>query len=545
MTSSPPNANGFARRSAPPGGPPSALTGKPVFGKEKRSTVAPSGPSWGLFTFAVIAAAAFFEVLQWPLLPRSIDAFYHMAVANGFRLAGGYVTHAFWEFAPDGRPHLYPPLLHVLLLALRSLGLSAVDAARAVEVSAHPLTLWALWAAVSRFSGRAAAFFAVLLWASVHSAYASAFSLPAETLAFVLGLGALAAFEARNRPLAALLLALVFYAHALFSWVLAAAFLLYGFAARRPRAAALAVTAALLAASPFLAHQLSHFGSFRVERVAENARFEVDLTVAALAAAGLFLAWKKKARAAAPLCLLAACAPFLFVYQARLAGGHGLVGAVWIAALALEAAYLKIAARRPWAARIFLAASSLWIALASPVAFFEAAGARVDWAATALTRHLLRPASDTRTAGLYNEARVGEIVRAVRANSAPGEILWSDLNYAGALVSALSDRATSTAALREVRPPTAGDPLAVAKVAVCFKKKGGAEPAWAAPLAEKYGLEPVSETPWAFIYRNPRPTPLALPPPPAVPSAVLFGLLAFCAASAAWNAFTVKKGGAP
>ncbi len=537
MTLFPFNANGFVRRSASSGNPPSALSKQTTLEpREPRSTAAPN-PSWGLFTLAVIAAAAFFEILQWPLTPRSLDMYYHMAVADGFRQAGGYVTQAFWEYAPAGRPHLYPPLLHFILLALRSLGLSVVDSARLVEVAAHPVTLWALWASVRKFSGPSAAFFAVLFWASVHSVYAAAFNFPAETLAFVFGLGAFAAFEDRNRPRAVLFLALAFYSHGLFPWVLAAALVLYGFASRRPRGAALTAFAALLAASPFLAHQIFHAGSFHFERVVEDTRLEIDLTVAAFAIAGFFLFLKGKIRAAAPLCLLIAAAPFLFVYRARLTGGHGLVGAVWLAALAAEQAYDLIASRRAALGRVFLAAGAVWIAVVSPLAVFTASGARFEWGAATFSKLLRHPVSDVRTSGLYHEKYVGEIVDAVRAHSAPDEIFWTDLNYAGALVSALSGRATSTAALREVRPDVPADPVAAAKVAVCFKTDDGGEPAWVEPFAKKYGLDLADETTWALIYKNPRPTPHAEIPRAGIPSGIIF----LCLGSCAWVAVRSAK----
>jgi len=64
---------------------------------------------------------------------------------RGMEMAGGYITNAYWEYAPVGRPHLYPPLLHLAMLLFYRLGLSAINIARLLEAAMIPLTFISLW----------------------------------------------------------------------------------------------------------------------------------------------------------------------------------------------------------------------------------------------------------------------------------------------------------------------------------------------------------------------------------------------------------------
>ena len=102
-------------------------------------------PSWTSYSALLLILFLFFQITQWPFSPKFLDAYYHLAVMKGFEEAGGYVTSAFWEYAPAGRPHLYPPALHILMLSFYKLGLSAISVARLVDLAAYPIFLFAFW----------------------------------------------------------------------------------------------------------------------------------------------------------------------------------------------------------------------------------------------------------------------------------------------------------------------------------------------------------------------------------------------------------------
>src|SRR3989338_1246111 len=100
---------------------------------------------WNEASWALIVLHTVLLLSWWPLLPLFVDIYYHLNVLQGFRDAGGVVLHAFWELAPAGRPHLYPPALHVGLLALDGLQLDPITLARLDSVVPYPLLLLPTW----------------------------------------------------------------------------------------------------------------------------------------------------------------------------------------------------------------------------------------------------------------------------------------------------------------------------------------------------------------------------------------------------------------
>src|SRR5207249_1007718 len=108
--------------------------------------------------------------------------------ANGFNRAGGYVPHAFWEYAPYGRANLYPPLFHFLLLGLIKSGLSLIIIARLMDLVTFPLFLIVIWLVIRSIYGQRIAFFSVALAASCYSFYLCSSNFIPVTLAFIGGL---------------------------------------------------------------------------------------------------------------------------------------------------------------------------------------------------------------------------------------------------------------------------------------------------------------------------------------------------------------------
>jgi hypothetical protein len=96
-------------------------------------------------------------------LPVFSDSWYHLSVIRAFS-ERGFTGHAWWEFAPFGRPYLYSPLLHVLgVAALRVTGGSLVSLATIYEVVTFPLLLLAGWGAARILFGPREALVALLL----------------------------------------------------------------------------------------------------------------------------------------------------------------------------------------------------------------------------------------------------------------------------------------------------------------------------------------------------------------------------------------------
>ena len=68
-----------------------------------------------LLLFAIILVVSLLNVKKGP---GGVDCWYHMAVARNILSKRRIPLYADWEYYPVGRPHLYPPLLHLCVALL-------------------------------------------------------------------------------------------------------------------------------------------------------------------------------------------------------------------------------------------------------------------------------------------------------------------------------------------------------------------------------------------------------------------------------------------
>lgn len=478
---------------------------KPLIGLDFRRDGYGS-PAWDLYSLAVVFLFVLLGALQWNVLPRSIDMYYHLSVVEGFRRAGGWTGDAFWEYAPVGRPHLYPPLLHFLLLGLRGLGLGVIDAGRTVDAALPPLVLASVWGFARHLYSRRTAFFAVLVWSSVYSLYLSAFIFPANSLAFAIALGTLALYHGRRYAAAAFAAALVFYAHGFMGWFTLLAALFYeSFGRSRPgpppRAAWASCAAAVLLAAPLLWHEASHRVFFSSFPVAEDDRWQFSAAVCALCVPGLWLAARRRGRYLFPICFAAGMSPLFYLHPGRFISGYGASPIVFLAAFALEKGYEKIPGR------LFAPLAALFLILWNPAVDFRQASKKwsVEAPASTLVKGVYRPdRDDPRLATIYFDGPMKEISGLLARNSSPGDILWCNMSYAGAMIASTNGLATSTATLAEVSPYRTFDPFAAAKLLLWFKNPDGSAPGDMAAAVSRYGLNPAGETELAYLWINPK-----------------------------------------
>ena len=489
--------------------------------------------SWDFYAGAIVALFAFFQLLYWPLSPRFLDIYYHLSVMEGFSQAGGYTIHAFWEFAPVGRPHLYPPLLHILMLALFQTGLSEITIGRIFECALYPLLLLTIWRVSRHFFGRQAAFFIVLLFSSVYSLYLSAVVLPAFTLSTVLALWGVFLFDKRRLWAATLLLGLSFYSHVGAATLWAVAFVLYGLFEKRLSGALRTVLGAAVLASPFLLYLYSQRQFFAFQKVQENAYLEIDLLVYLLAAAGIFLARKEKGYFFS-LSLLLALSPMVLTHSTRALSGMGMLGTVTMAGLALNGLYEK----KKWPVMLLLIV--LFFSTVAPVFHLDRDTGKKEIRfgdRTVINFSNREREQRANEYTIYHPKHYGPIVDIIRENSAQDDLIWFNLPYAGGLTALLADRATSSAMLAEVKPFEDFDPLASAKLVVWFK-----DPEKPGPLRQRenvlraYGFESLAETEWVYIDRNPAATAKKTVAPATVPSWMITILLLGILAAVIYNA---------
>ena len=101
--------------------------------------------SWNFWSIVIIISYAAWPIARWAKLPQHIDIYYHLLTAWGFIKAGGYTTWDFWQYAPIGRPNIYPPLFHIILAMFMKAGIGKIFLARLFSVALPALFLFTLW----------------------------------------------------------------------------------------------------------------------------------------------------------------------------------------------------------------------------------------------------------------------------------------------------------------------------------------------------------------------------------------------------------------
>ncbi len=312
------------------------------------------------YDLAALAVIGLFLVLLLRVrasLPVFYDSWYHLSVIRAF-FERGFTWEAWWEYAPFGRPHLYPPLFHVAGAAtLQVTGCNLLDLGRLYDVVMFPLLLLAGWGAARCFWGKRAAFATLLLLAANCALLfpASLIMMPGTVavalwpFVFVLLL--------RQRPVwASLVLAVIGWLH-FGMWSLAVASVALFAVVRREffkRAILVVVTGATLV-SPWLLHLYWH-REFLHPATGQMPVFLPVLTVLG-AGAGIAVTVRRREPAAVAALALLVATGFLFFttrdkfwiyggFFLALLGGYGiqrLSGRCW-----------------PWAVAALLA-GSVWV----------------------------------------------------------------------------------------------------------------------------------------------------------------------------------------
>ena len=465
--------------------------------------------SWDSLSRLLIVAFAVLQIVRWRLLPQFMDIYYHLSTAWGFVQAGGWSGWDFWQYAPVGRIHIYPPFFHLFLAVLLKLGADPVILAKVLETAVPILFLGVLWFFGRRNFGARFAFFTLLLSGASMSFYMNLVNHIPATLAILLGLCGLDQLLRARCARAVLLLALAFYTHIGISWFFFIGIVLYGVLDKERRGLSFKVAwYALLASLPIVFVQLaalkkvSHLGI----DLQESYMCRIKLIEYALALCGLLAAFKLQAKYR----LLAALffAGFIFLsYPYRFFSAEGFLPVVLLGAGGLEVlsraceasrrGYLKAGAA-VCAALIFFASPAL---VAKRPAASQKTSYRLSWFESAFTAVLLPGLkAEGLSDSVWFPADYLPACAFIKAHSRPDEILYSSINMLGVAFSGIAGRATSNGLLPEIGPAAAFDPIASSAVIVMARDE---DPAWVAAAENRYGLTKVAESKLFTFYRNP------------------------------------------
>ena len=232
---------------------------------------------WHCGTFGIITLLTIIIVIKWHALPVFLDIYYHAGCMAGFRDAGGVVLRDFWEYAPLGRPHLYPPLFPVVLLALVKSGLNVLFVLRLVSTAIFPMLLGSIAWVITKLYDDKRAFWTVLAASLPYTFFLNVITAIPASLALIILIFIFFAVETKRTICAILLLGLSFYTHGALPWFIILTLLIYTVLQRKNFKFTLAViSGGLILGSPWLVHMIANRSYFLAVNSHINRYFEAN-----------------------------------------------------------------------------------------------------------------------------------------------------------------------------------------------------------------------------------------------------------------------------
>ncbi len=460
---------------------------------------------WGCFSKIIILVYIILQLLRLIILPQFMDIYYHLQVAWGFIQAGGYSSWDFWEYAPFGRPYIYPPLFHILLALLMKLGVSAIFLAKFFESATPVVFLIILWDFIRKNYGEQLGFFVVVAFGSSFAFSISLANHIPSSFALIFGFLSLGELFKNRVERAVILLALCFYTHISVPWFFILSYILYAIMDKNTRINSIRVVFySLLIALPILFHQflaLHFIHLVGLNEMPEKFHLQIKVFDYILAGFGLFLAAKMTPKHKLFISLFLGSFIFL-TYPSRFLLAEGYIPVILFSALTMQFIWQRLKEKMLRAKEIFIGVLITFILFISPTLFLgKSAGCnkisyKVDWVDSTFSGLFLAKGSSIWFPWMYLPA--AEIIK---ANSSAGDIIYSNINIAGLILSSLSQRATANALFPEVRSSEQFDPFLVAKIIVLPKDL---DEQLVNDISSKYHLIKIQENKYFSVFKNPK-----------------------------------------
>lgn len=455
------------------------------------------------FPRIIIFVFAGLQLLRLPSFPQFMDIYYHLQSAWGFIQAGGYSNWDFWEYAPFGRPNIYPPLFHILLALFMKAGAGVVLLAKLLEGASPVLFLVILWNFIRKNYGEELGFFVTVAFCSSFAFFTFLSNHIPASLALALGFLALGELFKKRVLRAVVLLVLCFYTHASVPWFFLLSCLIYGVMDKdRRRDAFRVILYSLLLSLPIVTFEFLSLPFIKSVGNDFPVKFHLQVKVFdyILAGFGLFLAAKMAPSYRLFIGLF--LAGFIFLpYPYRFLSAEGYLPLILLAAVAMQGIWQGFKTHLFKAKRLLLGALVFFILFISPTVILDKpAGSgriscKVELMDSALSGILLGKGSSIWFPRMYLPA-----VDIIKKNSTKDDIIYSGINFSGVVLGALAQRATSNALFPEVPPAVQVDPLAVANLVLLPKDL---DEQFIKDISLKYKLAKVGESEHFSVFRNP------------------------------------------
>jgi len=292
---------------------------------------------WDLAACLLFLLLAALILANLSMFPIFLDMPYHLAATRGFMESGGVVTWDWWEFAPAGRPHIYPPLLHVLMSIPLGLGVSEEVVGTFFSLIMFPLIMLSMWWMVRRLFGSRQAFYSSALLLVPYAFFRQSAVTTAASLVLALTPLIFLGLERRRWVTPAVLLAACLYTHLVLGHLVALALFIYLLHRREMWRGILKVlAAAYILYIPWGLNVALHLSSFSVSEAGGGAA-SVHLLIWMAALAALPLCYIRKGRHYILSSYFLSMVPIVFFYPNRFWDGHALLPLAMLGGLFLDA----------------------------------------------------------------------------------------------------------------------------------------------------------------------------------------------------------------
>lgn len=406
---------------------------------------------WDFGVLMVILIELILLLLRWEMFPKFVDIYYHFSVAKAFDLANGIVLHDFWEYSPFGRPHLYPPLFHILMLTFMKIGIKVQFLMKFISFLMFPLMQVTSWIIFRKLFNKKIAFYTILLLSSSYSFYWFQTNMLPACLAIIFSILIFYLIENKKYISASLVLTLSFYTHLGISVITALSLLIYALLRKeRLKLAIKTVLISLILYIPWLIHIFQHLNFLIPGNQANFIQWKLHFIMLVLALFGAFYCIKSKKELYIPISYSLAMLPFIYLYPSIYFNGHNLfswsiLGGVFLANFD-SFSFMKHK-------KYLLIVSVLFILLITPVITIpkdqdERLSFKLEKGA--ITK-LLFYSPEFADLNLLNDENL-ELAEYINKNTNEDDIFYIQNAYIGGLITSITGRSQVGAMYHEVKP---------------------------------------------------------------------------------------------
>ena len=273
--------------------------------------------SYDPLALGIIATSILFSLYRLDRFPVFVDIFYHMSAAKAFGIAGGVVLHDFWEFAPAGRAHLYPPLLHLMMSFMAKI-LPMLTVGKIISFIMFPLAQLSVFFYTREVFDRKIAFYTILLVTIPFNFYRSQALTNATSLVLVLTPLIFWAVEKQKLMSSVILMTMALYTHLSMPHIVGAALLGYVLVRVEKRRYLLKMLAvSYLLYLPWMIHVLRSYGDIRSEMFGTILQSEIHLILMFFGLIGLIYCFLKRKKYYLPAVYFLSMIIVLYKYPMR------------------------------------------------------------------------------------------------------------------------------------------------------------------------------------------------------------------------------------